>query len=256
MTPRKTAATAAFAILLAEPLACKGPRPSPALPPSPTGLADGGNNVQLWPGITEETSPSDLSTAWTAPWLNGSFVLKEDQLPGHGVRLLTSCADLEGVAETDVRLGPGWEHYNFREKSVRCRVMARMRTAHAARVGYARDLVESDDPGDLLPAAVAPAEGAAVAAARSWRAVDPTLKFGREGARGGYHELVVRGAYRGRLTWWGAGDFDGDGIEDVVMFSNLAPGGGGGGDPPNVMRAFILTRRSPGGPVTIVESFE
>ena len=59
------------------------------------------------------------------------------------------------------------------------------------------------------------------------------------------------GAYRGRLTWWAAGDFDGDGVEDVVMFSNLAPTAAA--NAPNVMRAFVLTRRQAGGPVTVVK---
>lgn len=59
------------------------------------------------------------------------------------------------------------------------------------------------------------------------------------------------GAYRGRLTGWAAGDFDGDGVEDVVMFSNLAPTAAA--NAPNVMRAFVLTRRQAGGPVTVVK---
>ncbi len=255
MTPIKIlaspiAATVAVALAFCGPLGCK--RTSP-----PTSGTDGaGNGVQIWPGITEETSPSDLATAWTAHWLNGEFSLKDDKLPARRVRHVASCADLAGVAETDVELGPGWEHYNFREKSIRCRVMARIRTARAARVGYARDLVGSDDPGDLLPAAVAPTRGAEHAAGGSWRAADPSLKLDREGARAGYHELIVHGAYRGRMTWWAAGDMDGDGIDDVVMFLNLAPSGDGAAGAPNVMRAFVLTRRQPGGPVTIVERFE
>ncbi len=251
MAPNKT--FAGLALALSGALACKGaPRATT------TGAEDGGNGrVQLWPGITEETSPSDLATAWTAPWLNGAFSLKAGALPDHKVRRLSSCADLTGVAENDVVLSQAWEHYGFREKSVRCRVMSRLRAARPARVGYVRDLVESDDPGELLPAAVAPEPGPNVGGARSWRAADPTLKFDREGARGGYHELIVRGAYRGRLTWWAAGDIDGDGIEDVVMFTNLARNRDGAtASLDNVMRAFALTRRREGGPVVIVEPFE
>jgi hypothetical protein len=251
MTSFGSVATVALLLALSASLGCK--RTAPATTAS---TVDAGSGVQLWPGITEETTPSPLAIAWTATWLNGGFALEPGKLPGHKVREPASCADLEGVAETDVVLGPGWEHYNFREKSVRCRVMGRLRTATAARAGYVRDLVTSDDPGDVLPAAVAPAPGASAVAGRTWRAVDPTLKFDRDGARAGFHELIVHGAYRGRLTWWAAGDVDGDGLEDVVMFSNLAPSGDGSSGTPNVMRAFVLTRRQPSGPVTIVERFE
>jgi len=250
MTPNRTVTTLALA--LSGPLACKG-----APPATTTAAQDGGSSrVQLWPGITEETSPGDLSTAWTSSWLNGAFSLKDGVLPDHPIRRLTSCADLEGVAENDVVLSRGWEHYNFREKFVRCRVMSRLRTARAARVGYVRDLVELDDLGDVLPAGVAPVLGPD-AKTHSWRAADPTLKFDREGARGGYHELIVHGAYRGRVTWLAAGDLDGDGIEDVVLFSNLARSSEGpGATLDNIIRAFALTRRQPGGAVSIVEQFE
>jgi hypothetical protein len=272
MSPmRNIVATGALAMSLSGSLACKGTRAGTVngTPPadgrgatteaddagrhaSTTEADDAGGHVQLWPGITEETTPSNLSTAWTASWLNGTFSLKSGSLPGRSVRRLASCADLAGVAESDVELGLGWEHYNFREKSVRCRVMGRLRSAQAARISYVRDLVESSDPGDLLPADVAPVHNER--GARSWRAADPTLTFDRDGARGGYHELIVHGSYRGRLTWWGAGDFDGDGIEDVVMFSNLTPSSDGGSAA--IMRAFVLTRREPGGTVTVVERFD
>jgi hypothetical protein len=252
----QTVASPLLLMALAGPMACK------ATPPA--GIAPAGANagVQLWPGITEETTPTDLSTAWTASWLNGDFSLKEGRLPGHKARQVANCADLAGVGESDVLLGPAWEHYNFREKSVRCRVVSKLRAARPARIGYARDLVESSDPGDVLPAEVAPVTSATAAAGqaaagRSWRAVEPTVRFDREGARSGYHELIVRGAYRGRLTWWAAADVDGDGIEDVVMFSNLTPAvDGSAGAAPNVMRAFFLTRKAPAGPVTIVDRVE
>src|SRR5439155_21155147 len=102
-----------------------------------------------------------------------------------------------------------------------------------ARASYIRDLVEAADPGNLLPAAVSPAAAPDAGAAPvmppgaggSWRSSDPTLTFDGAGARPGYHEFIVGGAYRGRVGWWATGDFDGDGLEDAVLFLNLAPTG-------------------------------
>jgi len=210
----------------------------------------------------EVATVADIPSELAAPWKNGTFFLKGDPTPGHADRPLASCQDLTGFSESDVRLAFEWERYNFREKSVRCSALALIRSARPARVSYVRDLVSASDPGDTLPAAVAPAINSALQpggvpatdarpTAGSWRKIDPTLTFDRTGARAGYEELVVGGAYRGRLTWWAAGDFDGDGIEDVLMFSNLAPTASQ--NAPNVIRAFVLTRKQPGGPVIVVK---
>lgn len=229
-----------------------------------TPVADSGtpSEVRVWPGM-EVATAADIPNEWGAPWKNGTFFLKGEKLPTHGARRLASCADLAGVSESDVRLTLEWERYSLREKLIRCGALAEVRNAHPARVSYVRDLVSMDDPGDVLPAAVAPAADTlpkpaqalatdtSFTATRVWRAIDPTLTYDRTGARAGYQELVVGGAYRGRLTWWAAGDFDGDGVEDVVMFSNLAPTAAA--NAPNVMRAFVLTRRQAGGPVTVVK---
>jgi len=230
---------------------------------SRTTVADAGTPsvVQVWPGM-EVATVADIPNELAAPWKNGTFFLKGDGTSTHANRPLASCADLTGVSENDVRLGFEWERYSLREKLIRCSALVLVRTARPARVSYVRDLVSASDPGDVLPAAVAPAirsapkPGSVAAsdappAAGSWRGIDPTLTFDSTGARAGYEELVVGGAYRGRLTWWAAGDFDGDNIEDVLMFSNLAPTAVA--NAPNVIRAFVLTRKQAGGPVTVVK---
>jgi hypothetical protein len=225
-------------------------------PVAPASLpGDGARGVEVWPGLAEE-APGDVVAAWTAPWLNGLFFIKNGHATSHKQRRIANCAALDGIREDDVELGPEWEHYNFREKSIRCRAMARVRGATGARVGYLRDVLASNDPGDLLPSSLVtgPKPSASLGPGSSWRAVDPTLRFDRAGARADHRELVLQGVFRGRLTWWAGGDFDGDGVEDALVFLNLAPTN----DPnaPNVMRAFIITRRQPDAPVTIVEKLD
>jgi hypothetical protein len=224
-----------------------------AAPPTQSVPAPSARGIEIWPGLAEGSS-DDLALAWTAPWLNGTFLLKE----GHGGRRvdrrLASCADLDGIREADVQLGPAWEHENFTGQSIRCRALARTRRATAARAGYLADVIASGDPGDVLPAVLAPPALVRPSGARSWRAVDPTLAFDRTGARPDHRELVVRGAYRGRMTWWASGDFDGDGVADALVFLNLARTAHP--DAPNVMRAFVVTRRQPRGPVEVLEKFE
>jgi len=223
-----------------------------ATPPPVSAPEHAAPGVAVWPGLVE-SGTDDLALGWTAPWLNGTIVLKDGVAPARAVRSLTSCADLDGVQESDVRLGPQWERDNFKEKSIRCRALALVRRATGPRVGYLADVVSSNDPGDVLPASLSPGvvtEGKT----RSWRAADPTLSFDRAAARSSYRELVVRGKYEGRLTWWAGGDFNGDGVADALLFLDLARTTDL--NAPNVMRAFVIERRQPGGPVTILERFE
>jgi len=226
---------------------CKRAAPPPAAAPDSSA-----RGVDVWPGLVE-TGSGDLEAGWTAPWLNGTIVLKE----GHGSRRadrhLINCADLEGVQESDVQLGPQWERDNFKEKSIRCRALALVRRATTPRVGYLSDVVSSNDPGDVLPAALSPA-AANKDSGGSWRAADPKLSFDRAAARANYRELVVRGANEGRLTWWASGDFDGDGVQDALVFLDLSSSANP--NAPDVIRAFVLTRRQAGGPVTVLQRID
>jgi hypothetical protein len=223
-----------------------------AAPPPPAPPAHAAPGVEVWPGLIE-TGTDDLALGWTAPWLNGTFVLKEGHLPDRGARHLINCADLEGVEASDVQLGPQWERDDFQEKLVRCRALAMVRRAAPPRSGYLADVVASKDPGDVLPAALSP-DPAKQTATGSWRSVDSALSFDRASARPNYRELFVRGSYEGRLTWWAGGDFDGDGVGDALLFLSLARSG----DPNarTVIRAFVVTRRQPAGPVTVLKRID
>ena len=244
--------TATLAVALAVVLSgCKKKAPPSAA------ATDAPGPIVVWPGMNV-SSASALPKARTAPWDNGSFLLKDGKLPEHKVRRIASCADLAGVAEDDVVIGHAWERYDFRGESIRCRVIAALIAAHPSRTGFVRDLVFADDPGGLLPAAVGPTPVPATSPARTWRAAEPTLTLDRDGARPDHHEVIAHGPFNGRLTWWAAADFDGDGIEDIVLFSNLTPSrtSAPSADTDAVMRAFVLTRRQAGDPVTILERFE
>lgn len=247
MMPARTTALLMLAIALLTGLAC-------AKKTAPSAQA-GAGAVEVWPGML--TTVSELPNEWKAPWRNGGFSLKAGKQPDRKVRRVATCAELAGVADDDFVLGPEWERYNFREQSILCRVMAAVMAARAARSDYVQDLVASDDPGSLLPATIAPVPATADRPEASWRAADPTLRFDRDGARPGYHELLAHGAYNGRVTWWAAGDFDGDGFQDAVLFLNLSPAPDRAtGGTATVMRATVLTRRQAGGPVTVVKLFE
>ncbi len=253
MTARRRSALLAALSLLG---CCSCKRAAPPLPAAPSAAVPqphrAPSGVDVWPGLVESGS-DDLEVGWTAPWLNGTIVLKDGHAPNRLRRHLINCADLDGIQETDVELGPQWERDTFKEKSIRCRALALVRRASAPRAAYLADVVSSNHPGDLLPAALSPAP-AKPGQTRSWHAVDPTLAFDRAAARANYRELVVRGRYQGRLTWWAGGDFNGDGIGDAIVFLNLARTADL--NAPNVMRAFVLTRRQPGGPVTVLETLE
>ncbi len=135
-----------------------------------------------------------------------------------------------------------------------CEVLARLRKARPAQTSFLLDFqLDARAPASLPPdLAITLSNGEArkVTAARekglSWKAYDPKLRA-RPGARG-----VLKVTTEGMemtLTEYGRGDFDGDGLEDILIGRNGGPTEGTYAD----HSVFVLTRTAPGAPLKVVE---
>ena len=138
-----------------------------------------------------------------------------------------------------------------------CLVLQQLWSAKPARTSYLHELQWDARVLPLLPPQLAitvsaESERAARAAAgrgQTWRDFDPSAAA-EAGARG-LDEIVVTGkGFVERLILWGRGDFNGDGLEDLLVQSldTLTEG------TYRNTRLFVLTRRTAEGPLSVVRS--
>lgn len=138
-----------------------------------------------------------------------------------------------------------------------CLVLQELWSAKPARASYLHDLPWDARVLPLLPPQLAitvsaeseRAAGAAAGFGQTWRDFDPSAAAAA-GARGP-DEIVVTGkGFVERLILWGRGDFNGDGLEDLLVqsFDTLTEG------TYRNTRLFVLTRRTADGPLSVVRS--
>jgi hypothetical protein len=144
-----------------------------------------------------------------------------------------------------------------RSTTAECLVLQELWSAQPARSSHLRDLPWDARVLTLLPPQLAisvsaESESAASAAAgrgQTWRDFDASVTAAA-GAKGP-DEIVVNGrGFLERLIIWGRGDFNGDGLEDLLVQSldTLTEG------TYRNTRLFVLTRRTADGPLALVRS--
>ena len=136
-----------------------------------------------------------------------------------------------------------------------CVAMSELRRAVPARSSFVRNLPWNEHVLPLLPPQLAitvsgESERAAKAAAgrgQTWLNLDPSITARPKGPE----TIVVTGSgFREQLIFWGRGDFSGDGAEGLLVQSldTLTEG------TYRNTRLFVLTRRKPDGPLSLVRS--
>jgi hypothetical protein len=140
---------------------------------------------------------------------------------------------------------------------VDCLVFSELRGALPAHSSFLRELKWDEQVLRLLPPQLAisvsaESKRAAETAAnqgRNWQDVDPSVAASA-GSKGPEEIVVTGNGFSERLILWGRGDFDGDGIEDLLVqsFDTLTEG------TYRNTRLFVLTRRSAGGHFSLVRS--
>lgn len=144
-----------------------------------------------------------------------------------------------------------------RSTLVECTILDQFWRAKPARSSYLSDLVWNERVLSMLPPQLAitisldseRAAGAAAAQGKNWPAFDPSVTAVPSSK--GPDQIVVTGnGFSEQLILWGRGDFNGDGIEELLVQSldTLTQG------TYRNTRLFVLTRRAVNGNLVLVSS--
>src|ERR1700677_609739 len=194
------------------------------------------------------SSPAEISERLQAPFPEGT---EHPTGINNCVRLLTSCKPGSHVCAASATSDRDFQAQ--KSTLADCTVLGELRDAKPANRSFLSELKWDEHILQLLPPQLsisvsAEARGrAGVAAERgqSWPDFDTTVNAETEGT----DQVIVRGnGFVQRLILWGRGDFNGDGLEDLLVQSldTLTEG------TYRNTRLFILTRKTAHGKLSLV----
>lgn len=151
------------------------------------------------------------------------------------VQELSSCDSLLALAlrEPNPQLDPGkeLEIQGFWSMAVECLALRLANDARPAQRSRIADALTVKDPSRLLPPLLGMADfyderkrvEAAAARCESWKAYDKSVRLTKKGPE----RFTIRAdVWSGELVWYGRGDFDADGYEDLLVRRNGGAEGG------------------------------
>jgi hypothetical protein len=242
--PRPAAITAAVAVAAAVATSAALAAPAKAAPAV---------RAVTWSPQLAGPTLADLRAALSKPW-DEAFDLRLAHTREH--RKVDTCSAL---ATTPKGFAPKAGADRLALRRARCHVIARLLEAAPAPIDFVGPLPLDLTLLDQLPATLIPAasddetEELKQAAARgvSWHGKEPTLAV--DETRGD-DLLVSSDETRASVTILGRGDFNGDGLRDVIV----ERAGGGNGGTWVIREIFVLSRRSAGskGPLEVVGRIE
>ncbi|QSQ27252.1 hypothetical protein JY651_21075 [Pyxidicoccus parkwayensis] len=219
---------------------------------------DGGFPVQVVYRSLMISTPEEASAALTREW-SYTLGLRDGHLPQRKDRDIRRCTQTEGVALGDLDVTATVELYPAQAQLIRCRALKLVTLARPSKISHVRNLFATKELGKVLPAELAPVftpdeveeRARAGRAGQTWSEVDSKVRFERDPDL--EHVIHVTGQdVSGTLELRARGDFNGDGIEDVLLDRSMGPEGGSAVD----MATFLMTRTQPGGALTLLERLE
>lgn len=204
------------------------------------------------------SSPAEAPEALTREW-DFYVNLWEGKFPQRRDREIDRCTKAEGPKLSDLAVTRTGDRAAVLAQLLRCSALRKVVNARPSRVSYVRDLFASPKTlGQVLPADMASEfsfndfePGSPESQGLTWSELDLKVRF--EPHERDKEDVRFTGRLvHGLLSQWAFGDFNGDGIEDVIIARSASPEGGSAVD----LEAFLVTRTQPGGRVKILERME
>ncbi len=219
--------------------------------------AEASRPVQVFMGLLI-SSPAEAPEALKSEW-HFYVNLRDDRFPRRRDREIDRCTKAEGLKLADLAVTREGDRAAVKAQLLRCLALRKVVNARPSRVSYVRDLFASPKTlGQVLPADMASVfsfdefePGSPESQGLTWHELDLKVRF--EPHERDKEDVRFTGRLvNGLLSQWAFGDFNGDGIEDVILVRGASPEGGSAFD----LDAFLVTRTQPGGRVKILERME
>jgi len=218
--------------------------------------------VRLLPGAAV-TTMSQLEESLSRSWLSvskGSFTVRGEGKPRKWIKI-SNCADLKkiDVKAADTRPADAWQY--LVGQADWCRALEVIKGAKPAKQSFLAEVLAAKNPAQFLPASVADEingrddeearqHGRSANASVSWVKSDPNLQPAEVQPK---DRIELAGAdYSAMVVYYATGDFNGDGIEDVLLEVSIRAFDASQGDG----AFFIMTRTKPDGLLKVIEKLK
>ncbi|MBL8482691.1 MAG: hypothetical protein JNJ60_10870 [Rhodocyclaceae bacterium] len=215
------------------------------------GAGEGGGLSIWWSGALDLPDSSALDARYARPLQDPIDEMRQD-VPARAV----DCASLLALRGAGYEPRGNWAFAAERAEGARCLALSALRGARAARLSQVADFRLDGHAAALLPAALAVSfsrdqAAAALRAAQggvSWQDWQPALSARAEGDR----LVITDDVSRAVVRLYARADFDGDGIEDLLVAVDEAATSGSYEN----TRLWLLTRRDPGGVLSVLRQLQ
>jgi hypothetical protein len=202
-----------------------------------------------------------LAGPWSSTWKD-SITVRTEGTPRKWIKI-KSCTELKkiDVMAADTRRPEDWGA--LRGRAEWCRVLETIKRFKPAKRSFLADVLAAKNPAQFIPASVSDEingqadEAVDSASARNtdhasiaWTKSDPKLKLADDQTKDMIR--LESSDYLANIAYYATGDFNGDGIEDVLLEVSIRAFDASQGEG----AFFIMTRTKPDGLLKVIEKLK